>query len=108
MEAVLSIAIWVAAVVVVFLFINKLGPLHEAWKKYEGTIITGIKLAEKAISNDTPNAGLKRLDEALNFVLKSYAEQNGAEPPAKLVHELKEGIQIKHAELERLGNLHSA
>lgn len=100
--------IWVAAIVLVFFFLNKLSPFHKAWEKYEGAIITAIKLAEKAIPADTPNAGLRRLDEALQFVLKAYAEQhNGRFPSPDLVHDLKEGIQIKHAELERLGNLRS-
>jgi len=101
--------IWIGTFAVVFLFINKLSPFHKAWEKYEGSIITGIKLAEKAIPDGTPNTGLARLDEALKFVLTSYAEQNdGKQPPADLARELKEGIQIKHAELERLGNLRSS
>lgn len=100
--------IWIATFCLVYLFINKLSPLHAKWQKYEGTIITAIKLAEKAIPNDTPRAGLQRLDAALQFVLKAYAEQNAGEsPPTSLVRDLKEGIQIKHAELERLGNLDS-
>jgi hypothetical protein len=98
--------VWIAAVVVVFLCINKLSPLHKAWEKYEGTIITAIKLAEREIPDDTPDQGLARLDAALRFVLAAYADANdGAEPSAKLVNELREGIQIKHAELERGGNL---
>ncbi|HUS57680.1 MAG TPA: hypothetical protein VM141_03430 [Planctomycetota bacterium] len=101
--------IWLLACAVVYLFINKLGPFHEAWKKYEGTIITGIKLAEKAVADDTPDAGLRRLDEAMKFVLARYAEQNdGSQPSAALQSELKEGIQIKHADLERFGKLKSA
>lgn len=103
------VLIWIVALALTFLFLNKLSPLHKAWEKYEGAIITAIKLAEKAIPDGTPNAGLRRLDEALQFVLKAYAEQhNGKFPSADLVRELKEGIQIKHAELERLGNLRSS
>lgn len=101
--------IWIATFSLVYLFINRLSPFHRKWEEYEGTIITGIKLAEKAIPSDVPNAGLRRLDEALQFVLQAYAEQHGAKsPPTDLVHDLKEGIQIKHAELERLGNLDAA
>ena len=100
--------IWMIAAAVVFLLINKASPFHEAWKKYEGTIITAIKVAEKAVDDDTPNAGLRRLDEAMKFVLARYAEQhNGSEPSAALQRELKEGIQIKHADLERFGKLKS-
>jgi len=109
METVLAIAIWVIAVVAVFLLIDKHGPVHQAWKKYEGTIITGIKLAEKAVPDDVPNAGLRRLDEAIDFVLKRYAEENGGkQPPASLKRELKEGIRIKHDDLDRFGKLRSS
>ena len=96
-----------AAVVGFFIFLtSKLNPFTEAWKKYEGSIITGIKLAEKEIADDTPNSGLAKLDSALRFVLKAYAEANkGKQPPAKLVEEIKQGIQIKHSDLDRFGGL---
>jgi hypothetical protein len=96
-----------AAVVGFFIFLaSKYNPLQEAWKKYEGSIITGIKLAEKQVPDDTPNAGLAKLDAALRFVLKAYAEANkGKQPPAKLVEEIKQGIQVKHSDLDRFGGL---
>ena len=96
-----------AAVVGFFIFLTgKLNPFQEAWKKYEGSIITGIKLAEKEIADDTPNSGLAKLDDALRFVLKAYTEANkGKQPSAKLVEEIKQGIQIKHSDLDRFGGL---
>ncbi len=96
-----------AAVVGFFLWLSsKFNPFNEAWKKYEGSIITGIKLAEKEIADDTPNAGLAKLDAALKFVLNAYAEANkGKQPPTKLVEEIKQGIQIKHSDLDRFGGL---
>jgi len=106
MSTIVFIVIWFAAIAFIYLVMEKTGPFHKAWEKYEGAIITAIKVAEKAIPADIPNAGLRRLDQALNFVLERYAEEHGGkQPDAKLLHELKEGIQIKHAELERLGNL---
>ena len=98
--------VW-AGMVGVFLWLaSRYNPFQEAWKKYEGSIITGIKLAEKQIPDDVPNTGLARLDAALRFVLKAYAEANGGkEPPAKLVEQIKQGIQIKHSELDRWGGL---
>jgi len=98
--------VW-AGMVGFFIFLtSKYNPLQEAWKKYEGSIITGIKLAEKQVPDDTPNAGLAKLDAALRFVLKAYAEANkGKQPPAKLVEEIKQGIQIKHSDLDRFGGL---
>ena len=98
--------IW-AAMVGFFIFLaSRFNPLQEAWKKYEGSIITGIRLAEKQIPDDTPNAGLAKLDAALRFVLKAYAEaNNGKEPPAKEVEAIRQGIQIKHSDLDRFGGL---
>jgi hypothetical protein len=98
--------IW-AAMVGFFIFLaSRLNPFQEAWKKYEGSIITGIKLAEKQIPDDTPNAGLAKLDAAMRFVLKAYAEANsGKQPSARLVEQIRQGIQIKHADLDRFGGL---
>ena len=96
-----------AAVVGFFIFLaSKLNPFQEAWKKYEGSIITGIKLAEKQIADETPNAGLAKLDAALRFVLNAYAEaNNGKQPSAKLVEQIKQGIQITHNDLDRFDGL---
>lgn len=100
--------VW-AALVGFFLFLaSKFNPLQEKWKQYEGSIITGIKLAEKQIPDDTPNAGLAKLDAALRFVLNAYAEaNNGKQPSAALIEQIKQGIQIKHDELDRYGGLSS-
>jgi len=39
-------------------------------------------------------------------VLKAYADaNNGKQPPAKLIEQIKQGIQIKHADLDRFGGL---
>ena len=98
--------IW-AAVIGVFIFLaGKYNPFQEAWKKYEGSIITGIKLAEKQIADDTPNAGLAKLDAALRFVLAAYGEANGGkQPSAKLIEQIRQGIQIKHSQFDRFGGL---
>jgi hypothetical protein len=103
-----------AVVVGLFLYLSsKFNPFVEAWKKYEGSIITGIKLAEKQLpdlpsrqAGDTPNKGLTKLDAALRFVLKAYAEANkGKQPSARLIEQIKQGIQIKHSDLDRFGGL---
>lgn len=77
-----------------------------AWEAYEGTIISAIKHAEKAIPDDVPNKGLARLDEALRYVLRVYAETHrGQQPNDALALELREGIQITHDRLETRGTL---
>lgn len=100
--------VW-SAMVGFFIFLaSKFNPLQEKWKQYEGSIITGIKLAEKQIPDDTPNSGLAKLDSALRFVLNAYAEaNNGKKPSDALVEQIKQGIQIKHSELDRYGGLES-
>ena len=98
--------IWAAMTGFFMLLASRFNPIQEKWKKYEGSIITGIKLAEKQIPDDTPNAGLAKLDAALKFVLEAYAEDhNGKKPPSSLREQLKQGIQIKHQELARWGGL---
>jgi len=98
--------VWAGMVGLFMWLASKFNPFQEKWKAWEGSIITGIKLAEKQIPDDTPNAGLAKLDAALRFVLKAYADaNNGKQPPAKLVEEIKQGIQIKHSDLDRFGGL---
>ena len=101
--------IW-AAMVGLFVWLgSKFNPFRQKWHEYEGSIITGIKLAEKHISDDTPNSGLSKLDSALRFTLKAYAEANkGKQPSAKLIEQIRQGIQVKHAELDRFGDLRKA
>lgn len=103
----IGVAIMWAATMGLFGFLmSKLNPWQETWKKYEGSIISGIKLAEKNIPDDMPNKSMQKLDAALRFVLKAYAESNkGKQPPAKTVEAIRQGIQIKHAELDRFGGL---
>ena len=86
---------------VMILLINKwLKPL---WEKYRGTITQAIKFAEKAIPDDTTNAGLARFDWALKYALKVIAESENTTAdkiPLKVVNALKEGINIVHDQLE--------
>ena len=97
---------WLVMVGVFLWLASKFNPFQEKWKEWEGSIITGIKLAEKEIPDDTPNAGLAKLDAALRFVLKAYADaNNGKQPSDALVEQIKQGIQIKHADLDRYGGL---
>ena len=98
--------IW-AGVVGLFIWLaSRYNPFQEKWKEWEGSIITGIKLAEKNIPDDMPNAGLAKLDAALRFVLKAYAEaNNGKQPSAKIIEQIRQGIQIKHEDMDRFGGL---
>ncbi len=88
--------------------LNKLYAAKPAWQAFEGTIIAAVKWAEKEIPDDTPNKALNRLNAALNYVVKVYEEARGKRVGAKTKAELREGIQIVHAELEASGNLDKA
>ncbi|HUX16315.1 MAG TPA: hypothetical protein VMW52_07560 [Phycisphaerae bacterium] len=80
--------------------LNKVYAAKPAWKAYEGTIITAIKGAEKMIPDDVENKGMKRLDEALRYVLQVYTQVEGKRPTPAVEASLKEGVQITHASLE--------
>jgi len=85
--------------------LSKLYTAKPEWRKYEGTIVSAVKWAEKAIPDDSPNAGAARLDKALKYVLAAYEEATGHEANSKITSDLSEGIQITHAELEAAGTL---
>lgn len=85
-----------------------LGRLYTArplWQQYEGEIISAVKWAEKEIPDETPNAGLARLDVALKLVVAVYEKARGRTATAAEVANLRNGIQLTHAELEAAGNL---
>ena len=86
--------------------LNRLYAAKPAWQAFEGTIIAAVKWAEKEIPDDTPNKALNRLNAALNYVVKVYEEARSKPVDAKAKAELREGVQIVHAELEASGNLH--
>ena len=92
----------------VLYLLNRLYAARPAWRQFEGTIIAAVKFAEKHIPDDAANKSLKRLDAALRYVLRVYEEVRGREPTRRELAELREGIQVKHAELEASGGLHHA
>lgn len=87
------------------LAMTKLYTIRPAWEAYEGTIISAIKHAEKAIPDDAPNKALARLDTALQYVLRVYEQLHGTSPSQDVQNDLREGIQIVHDRLETQGTL---
>lgn len=74
-----------------------------AWDKYQAAIIQAVKLAEKAIPDDTANAGLARFDWALKYAVKVIAASEETTPsqlPTKTVAAVKDGITILHDRME--------
>lgn len=76
--------------------LTKLYTKKPLWEAYEGTIISAVKWAEKLIDDDTENAGLKKLDEALKYAVGVYESYTKKRASAKVVQDLKEGVQIVH------------
>ncbi len=87
------------AVMVIWL-LNRLYAKKPAWKKYEGAIITAIKYAEKQVPDDSTSSGVSKLNTALQYAVNVFEEMQNRRPNSDEVHELKEGIQIKHAEMK--------
>lgn len=78
---------------------------HPNWRRFEGTIIAAVKAAEKAIPDDTPSVGARRLNAALQYTIRVVAETTGRVPTAAETANLIEGIQIIHADLEATGGM---
>jgi len=93
---------------VVLWVLNRLYAKKPQWKKYEGTIIAAVKLAEKQIPDDTPNKAAAKLDAALRYVLNVHREVENRRATAQEVAAIREGIQIVHANLETGGALATA
>ncbi|NLX97606.1 MAG: hypothetical protein GXY83_15670 [Rhodopirellula sp.] len=108
MEALLNILnqpIVIAAFAALVLWaLNALYAKKPAWKKYEGTIIAGIKWAEKQIPDNSDNTSVQRLNAAMQYVCKVIEKYEGDLTPAQKA-ELEQGVQITHAKLEADGNL---
>jgi len=107
LNSVLGVLLGMALVITsVFWLLSKLDPFHDQWRQWEGSIITGIKLAEQEVSNELPHAGQIKFNAAMDHVLKDYALAHGGKRPSRrLAHQLRQGIQTKHADLDRFGEL---
>lgn len=96
----------VAAMAGAFLWaLNRLYATKPLWQQYEGTVIAAIRFAEKNIDDATPNAGLAKLDAALQYVLKVYEQSAGRRATQAEVTEFTNGIQIVHNGLDAEGLL---
>lgn len=85
--------------------LNKLYAAKPTWKAFEGTIIAAVKWAEKQIPGDVSNKALRKLDAALQYVVRIYEQATGKAADHAVRQDLTQGIQIIHAELEAAGNL---
>lgn len=98
-----SPAVVAAIVSAVVYALNRLYGKRPAWAKYEGTVIAAVRFAEKTIPDDTTNKSLARLDAALQYVLKVFAEREGRQATKAEADSIVEGIQIIHDRIETDG-----
>lgn len=75
------------------------------YKTYEGYAITAVRLAEKAIPDDTQNKGLARLDYALQTFLAKYKAATGVVPDEALTAQIESWIATIHNALDEAGAL---
>jgi hypothetical protein len=73
-------------------------------KKYGGVLISAVKYAEKAIPDDTENSGAQKLDAALKYALKIFAEIGVTVKP-KEMPEIIAGLSEAHEKVEADGVL---
>jgi hypothetical protein len=85
--------------------VNQAYAAKPAWRDYEGAIIKGVRWAEKEIPDGVENTHLKRADAALRYVLKAYERLNGRRAAARMEEQLRQGVEIVHADLESAGVL---
>jgi hypothetical protein len=96
---------WLAMIGATLYAFNKFIPFNQPWHPYEGAITTAIKVAEKAVPSGRPDTAAQRLEEAMRHLVQAYRDQYGRRPSKKLLRQLREGVQLTHAQLERTGNL---
>lgn len=91
----------ITALAALFLYVlNKIYTKKPLWKKYEGTVISAIRYAEKAIPDDAENKSLARLDAALNYALEIIEKTEKRVTTDKERAEIKDGISVIHNAIE--------
>lgn len=85
--------------------LNKLLKEKPGLEKYMGAMISAVKMAEKAVPDEAPDAGLRRLDEALKTTLKVFEEMEKRKATPQEEAALKSQLSLVHAELESTGTV---
>jgi type II secretory pathway component PulL len=94
----------ITAIAGVLIFaLNKVYAKKPIWRQYEGLFTQAVKMAEKAVPDDSKNKSVRRLDAALKYVNKVLAEYKIKTSDADVIN----GIEIIHAEQEQSGKLTS-
>ncbi len=77
----------------------------ELASQYAGDIIAAVKFAEKAIPDTVEQKGLKRLDEAMKYMITVYEATTKMPVTEAVKADLRQAIITTHNELELNGQL---
>ena len=77
------------------------------WQKYEGVLISAVKMAEKAVPDGSSNTSIARLNEALQYTV-DVLEGMGKKVTEKEQDDLEVGLSIVHDMVEANGTLSPA
>lgn len=75
------------------------------WRKYEGLMISAVKMAEKIIPDDTDNTAAARADEALRQFVEQYKQVYGTVPDDATLAEVSANMPLVHDALDAEGTL---
>lgn len=89
---------YTAIIAVVGLIAEKIYLKKPLWQQYEGVFISAVKMAEKAVPDDSENTAVDRLNQALRYVVK-VLEKRGKKVKKKEIAEIESGIGLIHEEL---------
>jgi len=85
--------------------IAKLFAAKPAWTKYQGLLITAVKMAEKMVPDGSENKSLARADVALKVFADRYTHAYGLFPSADVLAIAKAALPIIHDQVEAEGTL---
>jgi len=79
----------------------------DQFKRYEGWAIAAVKAAEKAIPDDVPHKGARKLDYAFQSFVKKYEEAVGREVGADESAKIDAWISEIHEVLAEAGTINN-
>lgn len=85
--------------------IAKLFAAKPEWKKYEGLLITAVRIGNKFSPENMANPGLQRAAFALKVFEQQYTEAYGKLPTDAILQVAKLALPIVHNQIEAAGTL---
>lgn len=95
--AITTIAAVVAAIIARIAFVKGV------WEKYAGVAMAAVRMAEKAVPDNAENKAVRKLDEALKYLVNIFTELEGRAPTPDEQLELRNAIEESLTELQAQG-----